>query len=405
MPFFSYKAIDSNGNVVKGFVEDSHIDLAHDNVSSLGFHILKINQSSSLADLYLKKISLWGIKNKDIIEFASNLSVMVKAGLPLVTSIGDIAESLENKRFRERLLDIRRTIELGSGFSAALSNHHDVFPEIFINLVAVGEETGRLDISLSDVSLHLQRMEDLKNAIIRALIYPVFALVGTTCALLFWLVYVLPKMTGLFISMDMELPLITRVLIIASDFSRAHWYLYFLIPLIAYIAVKILSLKERTKYYIDVAKLRLPVMKLILYNKLLALFAEQMRILLAAGVTIDKSFDIMINVVDNIVFKKALIQTKEDILLGSKISESLKRHRELFPNLVVRMISIGESTGNINEQLNYLSEYFLNKLDDLSQKIGKLIEPIVIVVIGLLFMVIILGLLSPIYDLISGIGK
>jgi general secretion pathway protein F/type IV pilus assembly protein PilC len=405
MPFFTYKAIDNSGQVVTGSIEDIHIEQAYDNVSAFGFHVLKIQKCSSLSDIYLKKTRLWGIKTSDIIEFASNLSVMVKAGLPLVTSISDIAESLENKRFKERLLEINRYIDLGSGFSAALSNHRDIFPEIFINLVAIGEETGRLDASLSDIAVHLQRMEDLRNAIIRALIYPVFALVGTTGALLFWLMYVLPKMTGLFSAMDMELPAITRALIIASDFSRANWYIYIVIPVIVYAFFILLSRYERTKYYIDMAKLRLPILKLILYNKLLALFVEQMRILLSAGIAIDKSFDIMIKVVSNVVFKRALIQTKEDILLGSQMSESLKKHKGLFPNLVVRMISIGESTGRIEEQLNYLSEYFLNKLDDISEKIGKLIEPIVIVVIGLLFMVIIMGLMSPIYDLVAGAGN
>jgi type II secretory pathway component PulF len=154
---------------------------------------------------------------------------------------------------------------------------------------------------------------------------------------------------------------------------------------------------------VDAAKLKMPVIKLILHNKLLALFAEQLRILVAAGVTIDRAFDIMIDVVDNEVFKRALVDTRDNIMLGSKISNALKKHVRLFPNMVVRMISIGETTGNLNEQLNTLSTYFLDKLDDISDKMGKLIEPIIIIVIGGIFVVIILGLLSPIYDLISGI--
>ncbi|UCE71172.1 MAG: type II secretion system F family protein, partial [Nitrospiraceae bacterium] len=153
------------------------------------------------------------------------------------------------------------------------------------------------------------------------------------------------------------------------------------------------------------AKLKLPVIRLIVHNKLLALFAEQLRILMSAGVTIDRSLDIMINVIDNVVFKRALLDTREKIMLGSMVSDALKDHRGLFPNMVMRMIAIGESTGDLNEQLNYLSEYFLDKLDDISNKLGKMIEPLVILVIGGMFMIIILGLLSPIYDLISGIGS
>ena len=404
MPFFAYKAIDNTGLVVKGFVEESNIEVAYSSITSSGLHILNVRRSSRALDLYLQKLRSWGIKNRDVIEFASNLAVMLRAGLPLTTSLSDIIETMDNKRFKSKLIDIKRSIELGTGFSIALSKHKDVFPEMFVNLIAVGEETGRLDESLSDVAIHLQRMEDLRSAIIRALMYPVFALLGTFGALLFWLVYVLPQMSELFVSMDIELPALTKFLMVASDYSQANWHLFFVVPVAIYAGIKMLSQIERTRYYIDAAKLRIPIVKLILHNMLLALFAEQLRILVAAGITIDRAFDIMIKVINHAVFKKALIEIRESILLGSKISEAIKKHKTLFPNLVIRMISIGESTGNLNEQLNYLSEYFLKKLDDISDKLGKLIEPIIILVIGAIFVIIILGLLSPIYDLVAGVG-
>ncbi|RJQ56609.1 MAG: type II secretion system F family protein [Nitrospiraceae bacterium] len=405
MPFFTYKAINNSGELLKGIVEDVDAVHACDNISASGLHILKIRQSHRLADFYLKKLRVWGVKTGAVIEFASSLAVMLRAGLPLVTSISDIALTTDNRRFGARLLEVKRAIELGSSFSSALAAHGDIFPEIFINLVTVGEETGKLDESLSEVAVHLQRMEDLRSAMIRALIYPVFALVGTMGALLFWLIYVLPKMSSLFASMDVKLPALTQYLITVSGFSQKHWYVFLIAPLAFYALVMFLTKKESTRYYVDAVKLKVPVLKMLLSNKLLALFAEQLRILVTSGVTIDRSFDIMINVVDNSVFRMALIDIKENILLGSKISDAVKRHEALFPNLVVRMISIGESTGNLNEQLNYLSEYYLKKLDDISQKMGKMIEPIIIVIIGSIFLIIILGLMSPIYDLISEIGK
>jgi len=211
-------------------------------------------------------------------------------------------------------------------------------------------------------------------------------------------------MSSLLTSMDVKLPALTLFLIAASSFSQEYWYVYFAVPAAIYILIVLLKRRESTKYYVDAVKLKIPILKLLLFNKFLALFAEQLRILVTAGVTIDRSLDIMINVINNSVFKKALVDIKENILLGSRISESIKRHEGLFPNLVIRMISIGESTGNLGEQLNYLSEYYLKKLDDISQKMGKLIEPIVIMVVGSIFLIIILGLMAPIYDMISQIG-
>ncbi|MEN8261906.1 MAG: type II secretion system F family protein [Nitrospirota bacterium] len=134
-------------------------------------------------------------------------------------------------------------------------------------------------------------------------------------------------------------------------------------------------------------------------------FQNNLRILTAAGVTIDRSLDIMIRVMNNLVFSRALEKIKEDVMLGNRISDAVKKHPGLFPTIAVRMISIGESAGNLTEQLDYLSNYFLDKLDDISEKMGKMIEPIIIIVIGGMFVVIILGLLSPIYDLVSNIGN
>ncbi|MBI5050797.1 MAG: type II secretion system F family protein [Nitrospirae bacterium] len=404
MPFFTYKAINLEGDVIRGFVEESDMDLAYDNVSSSGLHVLDIKKSNKLAKVYINKLRSVGIKTKDIIEFANGISVMLRAGIPLLTSLSDIAESLENKRFKRRIEEIGKTVELGSSLSAALSQHQDIFPEIFIHLVSVGEETGGLDKSLSDVAVHLQRMEDLKSAIRRALMYPIFAIITTTGALLFWLIYVLPKMTSLFQFMSVKLPFITRFLIVASNFSTANWYVFILFPLLFFAAFKILSKSDAIKYYIDMAKLKMPIIKLIVFNRLLALFSEQLRIMLSSGITIDKSFDILIKVINNDVFRKALIVVKEDILLGSRIHEAIKKHGALFPNLVTRLIRIGEETGNLTEQLNYLSDEYLKKLHDVSQKMEKMIEPIVILFIGGIFIVIIAGLLLPIYDLISTMG-
>jgi len=404
MPFFSYTALDNYGGVIKGQVQNNDVGLACEHIESSGLHLVKIQQLNILSEYFLKQSRARGIKRSEIIEFASNLAVMVRAGIPLNTSITDIAKTTENKFFRTRLMEISQSIELGSSFSEALTNHREIFPEIFLNLSSVGEETGRLDTSLSNISVHLQRMEDLKSAIIRALMYPVFALVGTIGALLFWLIYVLPKMTDLFTNMSLTIPPLTRGLMAASDFSVDYWYVFFLVPATLYVSLKLLCKYEKTNYYVDAALLRMPVVKLIVYNKMVALFSEQLRILFAAGVKIDRSLDIMKGVVDNAVFKRAITEIKEDILLGSKLTEALQKHETLFPGMVLRMLSIGETTGNISEQLEYLAEHYLKKLDDISEKMGKLIEPIIIVLIGGIFLVIILGLISPIYDLIAGAG-
>lgn len=404
MPFFSYKAIDESGTVIKGMVEGMDMAVAHDSITSSGLHVIDIKRSNEYIASISRRLSARRIKRRDIIEFASNLSVMLRSGVPILIALSDIAETTENKYFRQKITSIRHMIELGSRFSEAIAAHKEIFPDILVRLVIIGEETGALDRSLSDVATHLQRMDDLAASIKRALIYPVFAIVTTAGALLFWLMYVLPKVITVFKEMGIVLPLPTRMLIHMSNFSRSYWYLILFSPVAIFIAIKLLRQKKESRYYVDLAKIRFPIIRHIVYNKLLALFSEQMRILTVAGITIDRSFQIIADVIGNDVFKVAIEDSMQSIAAGSRISDALRRHK-VFPSLVTRMIYVGETSGELDEQFAYLSEYYLKRLDDVSQKLGRMIEPVVIAVIGLLFALIIVGLLFPIYDLVSKLGR
>lgn len=404
MPFFSYKAIDENGAVIKGVVEGLDMAIAHDSITSSGLHVIDIKRSNEYITYITRRLSARRIKRRDIIEFANNLSVMLKAGVPILTALSDIVETTENRYFRQKLNNIRRMIEFGSRFSEAMTAHKEIFPDILVRLVIIGEETGALDRSLSDAATHLQRMDDLASSIKRALIYPIFAIVSTTGALLFWLMYVLPKVITVFQEMGIDLPLPTRMLIHMSNFSRSYWYLILLVPVAIFIMIKMLRQKKEGRYYVDLAKIRLPIIKHIIYNKLLALFSEQMRILTVAGITIDRSFQIIADVIGNDVFKVAIEDSMQGIAAGSRISDAMRRHK-VFPPLVTRMIYVGETSGKLDEQFAYLSEYYLKRLDDVSQKLGRMIEPVVIAFIGLLFALIIVGLLFPVYELVSKLGR
>lgn len=404
MPFFSYKAIDESGTVIKGMVEGMDMAVAHDSITSSGLHVIDIKRSNEYIASISRRLSARRIKRRDIIEFASNLSVMLRSGVPILIALSDIAETTENKYFRQKITSIRHMIELGSRFSEAIAAHKEIFPDILVRLVIIGEETGALDRSLSDVATHLQRMDDLAASIKRALIYPVFAIVTTAGALLFWLMYVLPKVITVFKEMGIVLPLPTRMLIHMSNFSKSYWYLILFSPIAIFIAIKLLRQKKESRYYVDLAKIRFPIIRHIVYNKLLALFSEQMRILTVAGITIDRSFQIIADVIGNDVFKVAIEDSMQSIAAGSRISDALRRHK-VFPSLVTRMIYVGETSGELDEQFAYLSEYYLKRLDDVSQKLGRMIEPVVIAVIGLLFALIIVGLLFPIYDLVSKLGR
>jgi type II secretory pathway component PulF len=177
-----------------------------------------------------------------------------------------------------------------------------------------------------------------------------------------------------------------------------------IIPLVVFIIIKLMQRTDRGRYIVDTIKLKFPVYKLIEYNRLLALFAEQMRILIVSGLTVDRTLGIVSGVMGNDVFKRSIALIREEITYGSTIADSLKR-QNVFPPLMVRLIGVGESSGTLDDQFGFLASHYLKKLDDVSEKLGKIIEPLVITTVGILFAVIISGLLLPVYDLVSKVGK
>jgi len=404
MKLFTYQVVDASGSTIKSSIEAESIDEATTSLVNRGLYILKISQSSNFSTTFEGLLGRKRVSRAEIIDLANNLSVMVGAGLPLLTTLGDIGAAVTNPHLQAVIAEIKQSVEQGTSFSDALEPHARLFPDVFRRLVRVGEETGSFERSLKDVAEHLQRMEDLSGSIKRALIYPAFAIVTTLGALAFWMIYVLPKIIVTLKGLGVKLPLLTRILIVASNLSQRFWYVGIILPIILFVLIKLFKQTERGRYLVDLAKLKLPIYKLIEYNRLLALFAEQMRILIVAGLTVDRTLNIVSDIMGNVIFQRAITTIRDEITYGSTIAEALKRQK-VFPSLLVRLVSVGESSGTLDEQFSFLARHYRKTMDDVSDKLGKIIEPLVITVVGVLFAVIISGLLLPIYDLVSKVGK
>jgi type II secretory pathway component PulF len=404
MNYYFYKAVNVDGSLIDGIVEAEDLASVYDDLTAKSLRVLAVKKASKMAARLRQRFASRGVKRVDVIECVRNLSVMLTAGIPLLSALEDSIEATENKSLKSALTDAKKEIELGLNFSDALSRQRGIFPDILVRLTKVGESTGRLDKSLTDVADHLQRIEDLSQAIKRSLFYPVFAIVTTTGAMIFWFVYVLPKIMNVIQEMGVELPFITRVLMAMSNAISTYWYVIVCVVIALAIAVQVMRTREKTRYYYDFMLLKLPIVKLIVYNKLLALFAEQMRILIVAGLTIDRTLDIVAGVIDNLVFRRAIVAVRENVLLGSRISDTLKDHK-IFPPMVTRMVNAGERSGNLDTQFAFLSGYYIKRLDDISSKLGKMIEPILLSIVGLVFILILMAVLLPVYELVSKVGK
>jgi len=397
---YSFKAVDADGSVIRGMVEADTISSVHENLTARGLFILHVRQSSLLFKKISDKFTRWRITRKDIIEFCSNLSLMVRAGVPILTALDDIIDTINNEQLKSTVRDIKKNIEMGTRLSDALELHTKIYPDILVRLVRVGEETGRLEESLSEVAGHLQRMEDLAATVKRALIYPFFSLITTGAAVIFWLAYVLPKIMLVIRDLGVKMPLLTVILYELSTFTEQYWYILLLIPIVIFLVIQVMKLRPESRLHLDYIRIKIPIIKLLTYNKLLALFCEQLRLLITAGITIDRSFDVAADVMGNEVFKRAILKTKLDIVAGNKISDALSAH-SVFPPLLIRMVSIGESSGNLDQQFTFLATHYYKLVDDFSDKVGKMIEPVLIITLGCLMGLMVAGVLLPMYDVFT----
>jgi type II secretory pathway component PulF len=404
MSNYSYKALDANGDVIRGILEADDASSVHKNLTTRGLFVLSVKESSIMLKKNSNRFITWRIGRKDIIEFSSNLSIMIRAGVPILTALDDIIDTVDNKHLKSIISDIKKNIEMGSRLSDAVELHKTIFPDIFIRLVRVGEETGRLEESLSEVADHLQKLEDLASTVKRALIYPLFSLITTGAAVIFWLAYVLPKIMQVIRDLGVKMPLLTKILYELSKITEEYWYILLIIPVLIFLIIQTMKLKPKTRYYLDYIKIKIPIIKLLIYNRLLALFSEQLRLLITAGITIDRSLDVAADVMGNEVFKKAILESKKEIETGSKISDALSAQK-IFPSLLIRMVAIGESSGNLDKQFNFLAEHYYKLVDDFSDKVGKMIEPILIITLGCIMGLMVAGVLLPMYDVFTKLAR
>jgi len=342
------------------------------------------------------------IKRKEIIEFCNNISLMVGGGISLLEALDEFSLNTKNKRFKliteEVIFDIRN----GMSFSDALKKHK-AFPDVVVHLVKIGEETGSLSSVLKDAAQHLQKVDDIVSNTKRALMYPLFVTISMFGAAAFWLFYVLPKLTKVFSTMGLKLPLPTILLIKTVAFlNHYYWIFPAIFGLIAAIIIG-LKINEKGRFLLSKIIYKLPIFGTLILTSNLAFFFEYEALLLRVGVSITNSLDIIKTAFKNLVFRFAIENTNTNIKNGLGLSESFKKNK-IFEPFAVRMISAGEKTGEIDKQMSYVANSYYTKVNRMVEVMEKTIEPIVMTVAGVFFFIIVLALIVPVYQLVSKMG-
>jgi type IV pilus assembly protein PilC len=335
--------------------------------------------------------------------FTRQFSVMIDAGLPLVQCLEILATQQEHKSFQKILLQVRQDVEGGSSLSEAMRKHPKAFDELYVNMVAAGESGGILDTILQRLSQYIEKAVKLKSQIKSAMIYPIAVLSIAAIVVAIILLKVIPTFAALFAGLGAELPLPTRIVIAASHFL-ANYFIFIVLVIIAIgYFIRRYYHTYRGRRVIDRFLLRLPVFGMLIRKVAVARFCRTLATLTASGVPILDSLEITAKTAGNAIVEDAIMATRTSIEGGKTIAEPLK-DSNVFPNMVVQMISVGEQTGALDQMLNKIAEFYEDEVDTAVAGLIKLMEPIMIAILGIIIGGIVISMYLPMFSLISKIG-
>lgn len=410
MNYFRYKVLSSSGEISSGVAKLPYQEvlsaISHlERDGALAIDVKKMGRLASfLADAGARALQR-KLKRTEQAEIFNNMAIMLRAGVALTTALEEVAAGSEHPRLSRDVNDMISRIQGGAAFSEAAENYTYIFPKTALQLVKMGEETGKLDEMLKDAADHLNRLQQIISDTKQALLYPAFVFTAMGGGMIFWFAYVVPKIISLFKEMDVELPAITLALLKTSDIVQSylvHIVLGVILAVFTFVTAR--RTNYRFKRMTDALFLKLPIVGTIISASALAFITEYFSLLINAGIDILKSIQILKDSVGNTVFSEKLQEVSDGLGRGEGIADAFS-NVTIFPSFVVRMINIGEVSGTLTGQLVYIAEEYRKRLSLLVATIGKMIEPVVLILAGVCFAVIIGGLFLPIYDLVSRVGS
>ncbi|MEW5791788.1 MAG: type II secretion system F family protein [Pseudomonadota bacterium] len=401
MTQFLYKARTPHGELLSGQVEASGpaaVAAFLGNNSLIPIEIREAPPPSTL-QLWWQRLRLRRVARKDIIMFARQLYSLLHAGVPLLSAIDSLRQTYgSDNRLGLILNEVRGDLDAGRSLSAALARHPEAFSELFVSLVEVGENTGNLDATLLALAGYLERDEDTASRVRRALRYPSFVLLALAVALAILNYFVIPQFARLFKNAHVELPVFTRVLIAVSDFSVHYWWVVLLAGAGLWFGARAALKTEHGRLRWDRHKLRAPVFGSIILKSAMARFARTLQLTGRAGVPILRGIELIAKATDN----RFIAERLQGMKIGVERGESLTRTAQathLFPPLVLQMIAVGEESGSIDELMGEVADFYERETGYEIDALSARIEPIMLVIMGVLVLALALGVFLPMWDM------
>jgi type IV pilus assembly protein PilC len=402
MPHFKYTVKDSAGKTITNSADSKNRDTMIDLLRKQQMTIISLEEDK---DAQARAVQLAKkVKLDDLVIFSRQLSTMVEAGIPLVNVLDILGQQVEKKGFAAVIKKIRDDVETGSSFSQALTKHPRIFSSLYINLVKAGESSGMLDQILNRVASYLEKTSALQRKVKSAMVYPI-AVIGISIAItIFLLVKVVPTFQGIFDMLGGSLPLPTQILIMISNVLR-KWFIFGIIGIgLIIFALARYAKTEQGKIFFDALVLKLPIFGDLVRKVSVAKFSRTLSTLVKSGVPILSSLDIVAKTSGNRIVEMAVNDSKKAVREGKNLADPLSKSA-VFPPMVVRMISVGEQAGELEKMLSKIADFYDEQVDAAVAGLTSIIEPMIILFLGVVVGGIVLSIFMPIFKITEIIGR
>ena len=403
MPVYEYTALDGSGKSVNGIIDADSPVAARQRLRSSGIFPVNVKEtSSSPRDLRSGPVSvsalLKRIKPWEVSVATRQLSILLGAGVPLVASLDALILQITNPLLKKTMAQVKESVNEGNSLAYAISNRPRIFTNVYVNMVRAGEASGSLDVVLDRLADLGEHEQALRGRFKAALAYPVFMFFVGSLVLFFLITFVVPNITQIFREMHQTLPVPTVVLINVSNFLKSFWWLILLVTVSGIVIIRQLKNTPRGRYVWDEVKLRIPILGPINNKMAVARFGRMLGSLLKSGVPLISALQIVRNIVDNVLIADVIDNTVDEIQEGKSLASPLAQSR-WFPPIVVQMISVGEQSGELEAMLSKIADTYDRDVESQIMAMTAILEPVMILVMGLIVGFIVVSILLPIFEM------
>lgn len=403
MPGFSYVAVDKRGKEKRGSLEAETRERALEQLKAEGLIPVSVREQGALnkeIDFSIGK----KVKPRDLSVFCRQFVSITQAGVPMKEALQMLSEQTENKWLKRAISEVLLNVEKGNTLADSMRSQPDIFPPMLVNMVEAGEQSGSLEMAFSRMAVHFEKEAKLKATIKKATIYPIILVIAAIGVIAVMLLFVIPIFIDMFADLDIEMPALTMFVMNSSKWMTSHWYVVLAIIVGVVAAYKLIYRTTQGRLTIDRIKMKMPLFGKLTVKTACSQFARTMSTLLMSGISTIDALETTSKIVNNIHYTNAMLNAREEVMKGVPLSEPLEASG-IFPPMVYHMTGIGEETGNVEEMLEKMADYYDEEVEMTTQSVLAAMEPLIIVFMAVVVGTLVVAVVSPIGAMYNGLDN